>query len=143
MDPAKGGLSLPGWDESYSAEGLSALLEEYAAIDAEKLWENLAYFIRAIMPACEEAGVNMAIHPDDPPWDIFGLPRIVTNEKNLDRLLSLHPSRRNGLTLCTGSLGASPGRTISLPCFANMQAHGAGALCTCAQYPPCRRKRFR
>ena len=112
MDPAKGGLSLPGWDESYSAEGLSALLEEYAAIDAEKLWENLAYFIRAIMPACEEAGVNMVIHPDDPPWDIFGLPRIVTNEKNLDRLLSLHPSRRNGLTLCTGSLGASPANDI-------------------------------
>ena len=71
MDPAKGGLSLPGWDESYSAEGLAALLEEYAAIDAEALWDNLGYFIRAIMPACEEAGVNMAIHPDDPPWDIF------------------------------------------------------------------------
>ncbi len=86
MDPAKGGLSLPGWDESYSAEGLAALLEEYAAVDAEALWDNLGYFIRAIMPACEEAGVNMAIHPDDPPWDIFGLPRIVTNEKNLDRL---------------------------------------------------------
>ena len=78
MDPAKGGLSLPGWDESYSAEGLAALLEEYAAVDAEALWDNLGYFIRAIMPACEEAGVNMAIHPDDPPWDIFGLPRIVT-----------------------------------------------------------------
>ena len=112
MDPAKGGLSLPGWDESYSAEGLAALLEEYAAVDAEALWDNLGYFIRAIMPACEEAGVNMAIHPDDPPWDIFGLPRIVTNEKNLDRLLALDPSPRNGLTLCTGSLGASPANDI-------------------------------
>ena len=101
MDPAKGGLSLPGWDESYSAEGLAALLEEYAAVDAEALW-----------PVAEAAGVKMAIHPDDPPWDIFGLPRIVTNEKNLDRLLALDPSPRNGLTLCTGSLGASPANDI-------------------------------
>ena len=102
MDPAKGGLSLPGWDESYTSDGLNALLEEYSAIDSERLWDNLAYFINSIIPACEECGVNMAIHPDDPPWDIFSLPRIVTSQDNLDRLLSLNKSARNGLTLCTG-----------------------------------------
>ena len=106
MDPAKGGLSLPGWDESYTSDGLNALLEEYSAMDSERLWDNLAYFINSIIPACEECGVNMAIHPDDPPWDIFSLPRIVTSQDNLDRLLSLNKSARNGLTLCTGSLGA-------------------------------------
>lgn len=112
MDPAKGGLSLPGWDESYTSDGLNALLEEYSAMDSERLWDNLAYFINSIIPACEECGVNMAIHPDDPPWDIFSLPRIVTSQDNLDRLLSLNKSARNGLTLCTGSLGASPDNDI-------------------------------
>lgn len=113
MDPAKGGLSLPGWDESYSAEGLAALLEEYAAVDAEALWDNLGYFIRAIMPACEEAGVNMAIHPDDPPWDMFGLPRIITGEESYEKLFAAVPDKHNGITFCTGSLGA--GRWNDLP----------------------------
>ena len=59
------------------------------------------------MPTCEEVGINMAIHPDDPPWDVFGLPRIISNEKDLDRLFEAVPSKCNGLTFCTGSLGAS------------------------------------
>lgn len=108
MDPAKGDLSLPGWDESYTKEELKALLNIYKDVDEERLWENLECFLRAVIPVAEEAGVNMAIHPDDPPWGIFGLPRIIVDEKNLDRFLSVVDSPANGLTFCTGSLGASP-----------------------------------
>lgn len=99
-------LHLPGWDESYSQEELQNLLKEYAIVSHEKLFENLVYFLNRVIPVCEEVGVNMAIHPDDPPWDIFGLPRIVSNEKDLDKLFLAVPSKRNGLTLCTGSFGA-------------------------------------
>ena len=106
MDPINGELSLPGWDASYKKEDLKHLFELYKSVDEEKLFENLKYFLKAIIPVCEEADVNMAIHPDDPPWPIFGLPRIITCEKNIDRFLSLVDSKRNGLTLCTGSLGA-------------------------------------
>lgn len=107
MDPAKGDLSLPGWDESYTKAELNALLDIYKNVDEEKLWENLEKFLKAVIPVAEEAGVNMAIHPDDPPWGIFGLPRIIVDEKNLDRFLSVVDSPANGLTFCTGSLGAS------------------------------------
>lgn len=107
MDPRSGNLSLPGWDESYTKDGLNRLLDEYSGMTADKLFEHLGYFLDAIIPVCEQVGVNMAIHPDDPPWGIFGLPRIITSEENLDRLFRLNPSVRNGLTLCTGSLGAS------------------------------------
>ena len=79
----------------------------------EKLFENLVYFLNGIMPACNEAGVNMAIHPDDPPWDIFGLPRIVGREEDYDRLFAAVPDPHNGITFCTGSLGA--GRFNDLP----------------------------
>ena len=106
MDPINGELSLPGWDASYKKEDLKHLFELYKSVDEGKLFENLKYFLEAIIPVCEESDVNMAIHPDDPPWPIFGLPRIITCEKNIDRFLSLVDSKRNGLTLCTGSLGA-------------------------------------
>ena len=112
MDPRAGDLSLPGWDASYTKEGLGKLLEEYKDIDDEALWANLKYFLEGIIPVCEEYDVKMAIHPDDPPWGIFGLPRIVTNEENLDRLLRLVDSPYNGLTLCTGSLGVNPKNDI-------------------------------
>ena len=108
MNPLTGDLSLPGWDASYTKEGLRALLEEYQKIDEEKLWENLTAFLEAVIPVAKEAGVNMAIHPDDPPWGIFGLPRIITGEKNLRRFLDIVPEKENGLTFCTGSLGANP-----------------------------------
>ncbi|MDD4002581.1 MAG: mannonate dehydratase [Clostridia bacterium] len=101
-----GSLSLPGWDESYTKEQLKGLMEMYKNISREKLFENLVYFLKKIIPVCEECGINMAVHPDDPPWDIFGLPRIVSTEKDLDWLFSAVPSKRNGLTFCTGSLGA-------------------------------------
>lgn len=112
MNPKSGNLSLPGWDASYTKEGLVALLDEYKDIDSEQLFANLKYFLDAIIPVCIEYDVKMAIHPDDPPWDIFGLPRIITNEQNLDRFLSLNDSVYNGLTLCTGSLGASSANDI-------------------------------
>jgi len=105
MDPKKGELSLPGWDSSYTKEGLISLLDEYKNIGDEKLFENIAYFIKGIMPTCEQYSVKMAIHPDDPPWSVFNLPRIIRNEKNLERFLKIHDSEANGLTLCTGSLG--------------------------------------
>ena len=112
MDPRKGDLSLPGWDSSYTKEGLDALLNEYKDITEEKLWENIEYFLKGIIPTCEEYDVKMAIHPDDPPWGIFGLPRIIINEENLDRFLKLVDSPYNGLTLCTGSLGVNPKNDI-------------------------------
>ena len=108
MDPSKGDLSLPGWDSSYTKESLGKLLEEYKGIDEEALWRNVEYFLKKIIPVCEECDVKMAVHPDDPPWGIFGLPRIVTTEENLARYLALVDSPCNGLTLCTGSLGANP-----------------------------------
>ena len=112
MNPANGGLSLPGWDESYTLEGLRELLHQYESMTEEKLWENLKTFLEAVIPVAHEAGVNMAIHPDDPPWGIFGLPRIITCEKNLDRFLSLVDRKENGLTFCTGSLGADPNNDL-------------------------------
>lgn len=108
MDPSSGGLSLPGWDESYTKESLGALLERWRDVDSERLWANLEVFLRAVIPVAEESGVNMAIHPDDPPWSMFGLPRIITGEDSYDRFLSIVDSPANGLTFCTGSLGASP-----------------------------------
>ena len=108
MDPLTGELSLPGWDASYTKETLKAVFDDYANITEEDLWNNLGYFLQEIIPVAEEADVKMAIHQDDPPWSIFGLPRIITCEANLDRMLALVDSKYNGLTLCTGSLGVSP-----------------------------------
>ncbi|MBQ9802633.1 MAG: mannonate dehydratase [Clostridia bacterium] len=104
LDPKD--LHLPGWDESYTPEELQRLLGEYEGMTHEKLFENLVYFLNAVMPACREADVNLAIHPDDPPWDMFGLPRIICCEADYDRLFAAVPDRHNGITFCTGSLGA-------------------------------------
>lgn len=112
MDPLTGELSLPGWDSSYTKEGLKELFDHYKNVDEDKLFENLEYFLKAIIPVAEEAGVKMAIHPDDPPYSIFGLPRIITGEKNLDRFLSLVDSEYNGLSVCTGSLGSTNANDI-------------------------------
>lgn len=116
----KHNLSLPGWDESYTSDELNSLLDEYKGMSHDKLFENLVYFLNGIMPACREAGVNMAIHPDDPPWDIFDLPRIVGRESDYDRLFAAVPDMHNGITFCTGSLGA--GRFNDLPKMARKYA---------------------
>lgn len=112
MDPAKSELSLPGWDESYTKEAMQALLKQYEAVDGEKLWANLEHFLKRIIPVCEEVDIKMAIHPDDPPWSLFGLPRIITGLSSYDRLFAVVPSDYNGITLCTGSLGANPGNDM-------------------------------
>ncbi|MBQ8397147.1 MAG: mannonate dehydratase [Clostridia bacterium] len=112
MNPAEGGLSLPGWDESYTLDGLRALLARYEAIGETQLWRNLHTFLEAVIPAAAGAGIKMAIHPDDPPWGIFGLPRIITNQENLDKFLKLVDMPENGLTFCTGSLGADPANDL-------------------------------
>ncbi len=108
MDPKKGELSLPGWDASYTKDQMGARLDAYSNVDDEKLFGNMKTFLEAVIPVAKEAGIKMAIHPDDPPWGIFGLPRIITDEKNLERFLKLVDEEENGLTFCTGSLGANP-----------------------------------
>ncbi len=87
---------------------MQALLAEYRDVDEAALWANLEYFLKAIVPVAEEAGVKMAIHPDDPPRPIFGLPRIVKNRDDLARIVRIVDTPANGLTLCSGSLGAGP-----------------------------------
>lgn len=106
MDPLTGELNLPGWDASYTKEQLAAVFAQYEKVNEEKLWDNLAYFLRQIIPVAKEVGMKMAIHPDDPPYPIFGLPRIITNEANLDRFLKIVDDPANGLTFCTGSMGS-------------------------------------
>ncbi len=113
MNPLTGDLSLPGWDSSYTKDGMKALLEQYKNVSEEDLWNNLKYFLDKVIKVCEEVKVKMAIHPDDPPWSIFGLPRIITNKKNIERFLKLYDSKYNGLTLCSGSLGVSPENDIA------------------------------
>ena len=112
MNPLTGDLSLPGWDASYTKEDMRALLEAYKNISEEDLWNNLAYFLKSVIKTAEEVRVKMAIHPDDPPWSIFGLPRIITNSENIRRFLKLYDSPYNGLTLCSGSLGSDPNNDI-------------------------------
>ena len=100
-------LTLPGWDASYTREELKQVVAEYNSMSEEDLWDNLKYFLEAVIPTAASCGVNMAIHEDDPCWSIFGLPRIITCEENLDRFLKLVDDPHNGITLCTGSLGCS------------------------------------
>jgi mannonate dehydratase len=108
IDLSGGTGDLPGWATAYDASTLGALLTAYANVDAEQLWENLAHFLERVVPEADRAGVRMAIHPDDPPWPIFGLPRVVTSGAALERLVDLVDSPANGVTFCTGSLGANP-----------------------------------
>ncbi len=113
MNPLSGDLSLPGWDASYKKEEMEALLLKYQNISEEDLWENLRYFLERVIRVAEEVHVKMAIHPDDPPWSIFGLPRIITSKSNLERFLKLVDRPYNGLTLRSGSLAADPENDIA------------------------------
>ena len=150
MDPLSGELSLPGWDSSYTKEGLKDLFDKYSKIDEEDLWFNLEYFLKEIIPVAEANDVKMAIHPDDPPWPIFGLPRIITTEENLDRFLELVDNKYNGLTLCTGSLGSgsfndvvkmvdkySAMRRIHFMHVRNIKLIGNDSFEETAHYSPC------
>lgn len=116
IDPAKifeeinensNGFVLPGWEPERTPE-IKRLLEIYKDVDEEDVWKNLETFLKEVVPVAEHYGIKMAIHPDDPPWSIFGLPRLITNKENLERFINLVDSPSNGLTICTGSLGANP-----------------------------------
>ncbi len=97
---------LPGTDKVLTIDEFKAHLEKYKDIDAPTLRENLAYFLKAIIPDAEKMGIKMCIHPDDPPFPIFGLPRVVSTETDLEFVVNASPSDSNGITFCTGSLGA-------------------------------------
>jgi mannonate dehydratase len=99
-------LGLPGSLEAYTLEEFRKEVEEYNNIGIEKTRENLHTFIKNIIPVAEDYGVRMAIHPDDPPWSLLGLPRIVGNETDIEQILNVIDSPSNGITLCTGSFGA-------------------------------------
>ena len=111
MEQNANGFTLPGW-EPYRLKELRVLFEKYREVNEEQLFANLQYFLENIIPVCEEVDVKMAVHPDDPPWPLFGLPRIVTCQENLERIVKLVDSKYNGLTLCSGALGANPDNDI-------------------------------
>jgi mannonate dehydratase len=107
LDLSGGTGDLPGWATAYGPHELRGLLAAYRDVDAERLWDHLAYFLERVVPVAAAAGVRLAIHPDDPPWPIFGLPRIICTGPDLERLVALVDSPANGVTFCTGSLGAN------------------------------------
>ncbi len=103
---------LPGAFDRYSINDLQGMLDKYRGIDKEALFRNLETFLNEVIPLAEEIGVKLAIHPDDPPWPIMGLPRIVGSEEDIARVLAGVPSPSHGLIMCTGSLGAGPDNNI-------------------------------
>ena len=103
---------LPGAYDRYDVPGLRAMLDRYSGIDAAALRENLARFLQEVIPTAEEVGIRMCIHPDDPPRPLMGLPRIVSNADDLAFILDAVPSPSNGVTLCSGSLGANPANDV-------------------------------
>ena len=105
------GFSLPGWEPERLAE-LERVLALYKDIGPDELRENYKYFLDGIIPTCEECGVIMACHPDDPAWPIFGLPRIAHSIEDFDKIVALHDSPCNAICLCTGSLGSDENNDI-------------------------------
>lgn len=100
------GFSLPGW-EPERLDAMAADIEFYQSVTADQYWANMKYFLDAVIPYAEKYDIKMAIHPDDPPWPLYGLPKLITGAENIRKFLSLNDSPYNGITLCTGSLGAS------------------------------------
>ncbi|SFC90605.1 mannonate dehydratase [Zunongwangia mangrovi] len=100
-------MALPGDKDGFTIEKLKKGLQQYDGISREQLQENLIYFLKEVIPVAEELGVVLAIHPDDPPWPVFGLPRIVSTAEDFKFIFEAVPSNHNGLTFCSGSLGAS------------------------------------
>ena len=96
---------LPGAEEGYTLEAFQVQIDRYAGINKDKLREHMAYFLAELMPVCDEENIKMAVHPDDPPRPILGLPRIVSTIEDIDWLTQKVPSKNNGITMCTGSYG--------------------------------------
>lgn len=101
------GFVLPGWEPERMAK-IKELFSLYKDVDEEKLFANLEYFLKAVMPVCQKYDIFMAIHPDDPAWSVFGLPRIITCLPNLQRMMGMVDDPHNGVTFCSGSYGTNP-----------------------------------
>ena len=112
IDLSNGTGDLPGWATAYDRDELQRLMHAYRSVDEEKLWDNLAWFLEQIVPTAEQSNVKLAIHPDDPPWSIFGLPRIVKSGEALEHVVALKESASNGITFCTGSLAPAGAREL-------------------------------
>ena len=111
IDSNSQGFVMPGWEPERLAH-VKELFEAYKDVGEQNLFDNLVYFLKKIQPVCEKHGIMMAIHPDDPAWPVFNLPRIINNKENILKLLNAVDSKFNGLTLCTGSLGSNPDNDI-------------------------------
>ncbi len=111
IDGKSNGFVLPGWEPERLTR-VKELFELFKDVDTEKLFENLVYFLNRIKPVCEKYNIKMAIHPDDPAWPVFNLPRIMTGKENIVRLLKAVDAEFNGITLCSGSLGSNPNNDI-------------------------------
>ena len=105
-------MTFPGWEPERMAK-LDELFEKYKDVTKEKLWDNFRYFLERLMPVCRETGIKMAVHMDDPPWDIFGLPRLLVDEASIERFLRMVDDPYNCLTLCSGSLNANPDNNVA------------------------------
>ena len=105
------GIELPGWEPERMAV-VNETIAKYKDITEDDYYEHIKYFLDKIIPYAEQYEIKMAIHPDDPPWPIFGLPRLIVNRDNIRKFLDLNKSVYNGLTLCTGSLGANKNNDI-------------------------------
>lgn len=100
------GHVMPGWEPERMAH-VKELFDMYKDVDNEKLFANLKYFLERIMPTCDKYDINMAIHPDDPAWSVFGLPRIIINKENILRMMKMVDNPHNGVTFCSGSYGTN------------------------------------
>lgn len=100
------GVVMPGW-EPERMEHIKELFDQYKEVDEDRLFDNLKYFLEKIMPICRTYDIKMAIHPDDPAWSVFGLPRIIINKENLKRMMDMVDDVHNGITFCAGSYGTN------------------------------------
>lgn len=105
-------LGLPGSKINFTRDQILSLLDNYKHINNDKLRENLIYFLSEVAPVAQEVGAKLAIHPDDPPFSVLGLPRVVSTEKDLEAIFNAVPVNANGLCYCTGSLGAEPNNNL-------------------------------